>query len=367
MLARQRRKTLRSPDIVRPSYHGAPRPNLKLRNKLKRYLSAILAVALMSGLAACGGGAQQTGSATTSSPTQTAHPVPDVVGKAWDVGFTSLVDAGFRTVVIGKDGKKWVSGVVPDKLLTIVSLKPSAGQVSDSGEVEVTVNMTEAEFTAASKVAVDATNAKIDAAALATRYDFTCGTDYSNQIHYHSYKDIWTSAYYKGGDSCSVNIDGKDMNDHVPLLPSEQAIVDVVASHGGDVSLPSSTYGTVLLLCAKLDAGYSDQQVARMDWKKAEAAGALTLCPDAPHAAVLQEVVNSVKVAEGTHTVGKDMEPGTYQTRPGAKDCYWSRTDGSGNIIANDMVGFAPNGVTVTVYVGEGFESERCGTWTKVG
>lgn len=31
------------------------------------------------------------------------------------------------------------------------------------------------------------------------------------------------------------------------------------------------------------------------------------------------------------------------------------------------MVGFAPAGVTVTVFAGEGFESERCGVWTKIG
>jgi hypothetical protein len=61
------------------------------------------------------------------------------------------------------------------------------------------------------------------------------------------------------------------------------------------------------------------------------------------------------------------MEPGTYKTKPGSKDCYWSRTTGGGDIIANDFVGFAPNGVTVTVYPGEGFESTRCGVWTKIG
>jgi hypothetical protein len=60
------------------------------------------------------------------------------------------------------------------------------------------------------------------------------------------------------------------------------------------------------------------------------------------------------------------MEPGTYRTKPSAKGCYWSRTTGGG-IIANDMVGFAPAGVPVTVYPGEGFESNRCGVWTKIG
>ena len=37
------------------------------------------------------------------------------------------------------------------------------------------------------------------------------------------------------------------------------------------------------------------------------------------------------------------------------------------SIIANDFVSFAPDGVTVTVYPSEGFESERCAPWTKIG
>jgi hypothetical protein len=103
--------------------------------------------------------------------------------------------------------------------------------------------------------------------------------------------------------------------------------------------------------------------------KKSSAKAALAMCPDAAHAAVLQEVINAVKVSDGDKIVGKTMEPGTYRTVPGVKDGYWSRNTGGGAIIDNDFVGFAPNGVTVTVTVrsGEGFESKGCGTWTKIG
>jgi hypothetical protein len=66
-------------------------------------------------------------------------------------------------------------------------------------------------------------------------------------------------------------------------------------------------------------------------------------------------------------TVGKTMEPGTWKTKPGVKDCYWSRSTGGGDIITNDIVDFAPDGVTVTVLAGEGFKSSSCGTWTKIG
>ena len=80
---------------------------------------------------------------------------------------------------------------------------------------------------------------------------------------------------------------------------------------------------------------------------------------------VLQEVLTSVKVSDDTKVVGEATEPGTYKTKPGLKDCHWARSTG-GDIIANNFVGFAPDGVTVTVYTGEGFISQRCGVWTRL-
>lgn len=67
---------------------------------------------------------------------------------------------------------------------------------------------------------------------------------------------------------------------------------------------------------------------------------------------------------EGTHTVGKDIKPGTYRTvdRP-VSDCYWERSTGSGDIIANNFINNAPAGVTLTVRRGEGFTSRGCGSW----
>jgi hypothetical protein len=142
----------------------------------------------------------------------------------------------------------------------------------------------------------------------------------------------------------------------------------ILASKGGDVSVPISTVADVMQLCAKLATDYGDQVVARNDWRIAEAEGALSVCPDAPHAALLQEALTTVKIGDGNKVVGQTMEPGTYRTKPGIKDCYWSRNTGGGSsIIANDFVSFAPDGATVTVYPGEGFESSRCGVWTKIG
>lgn len=68
---------------------------------------------------------------------------------------------------------------------------------------------------------------------------------------------------------------------------------------------------------------------------------------------------------DGTYTVGEDLKPGTYRTARQVTDCYWERSTGGGQIIANNFVTFAPKGVTVTVRRGEGFTSNGCGIWVR--
>lgn len=354
---------------------------------MKRYLSAaFLAVTLLAGLTGCGGGAPAATSATeapsetaTPTPTPTSRAVPDVAGKKFPEARKILNAAGFYGSAWGKDGKKWTN-TTPDASIDVVSTTPAAGTVTATDDIQINLGLTEAEHGAvakaaaeAAKVAADAAKAeakaKADAAKLALRYEFICGSSSSSSpVTYRSLKDVWASKHYAAADTCRVQIDGQGVSGHPVLIPSEQAIADVVAAHGGGGGgSAASDFGRVLQLCTKLEFGYVDQVVARMDWKKAEANGALALCPDAPHAAALQEVATSVKVGDGTHIVGQNMEAGTYRTKPSIKDCYWSRTTGGGGIIANDFVGFAPAGVTVTVRPGEGFQSERCGIWTKIG
>jgi hypothetical protein len=338
---------------------------------MKRYISAVLAATVIAGLTACGGGepkaATATGSASstasttasaTPKPTRTAKAIPDFAGKPFSEARKTLGNAGFIVSIVGQDGKKWTGGV--DDTVLVVSSAPAAGTVTNTTDIAFTVNVSQEEFLAAGK-------AKADAAKLLARYTLTCGSYSSTQPTYTGYKAVWASPDYKGSGTCSVKIDGKASYDKVPLIPLEQPFVDLVASKGGDVSVPSSTIGKLVSLCAKLPSDYADEVVVNTAWRKAEAEAALAMCPDAPHVGLLREALTAVKIGDGNHTVGQNMEPGTYRTKPGIEDCYWSRNTGGGNIIANDFVGFAPNGVTVTVYGGEGFESTRCGVWTKIG
>ena len=70
---------------------------------------------------------------------------------------------------------------------------------------------------------------------------------------------------------------------------------------------------------------------------------------------------------DGTFVVGKDIQPGTYRTREASSGCYYARLSGFGGIsdqiIANNNTD-APAIVTIAS-TDKGFESTRCGTWTK--
>jgi hypothetical protein len=347
---------------------------------MKRYISATLAAIAIAAITACGGGTPQASTTTSaSSPStplaQTARPVPDMTGKRYVEARRALKDEGFTASLVGKDGTKWTN-VVPDTTVMIVSTDPAAGTVTDASEIAVTVNLTEAEFVAATKVAAEANKAAAadkaaadkaaaDAKKLATRYSFSCSdSTYSaaGRGSFHDFRLIWPTKHYEAGwgRTCSATV-----ADSKPST-TEQGLIDLIASKGGDVTRPMETVGKVMGLCARLPDDYDAQVIAHNTLRRAEAEAALSICPDAPHAGVLKEVMTSAKVGDGTKVVGQTMEPGTYKTKPGSKDCYWSRNTGGGDILDNGFVGFAPDGVTVTVYPGEGFQSERCGTWTKI-
>jgi hypothetical protein len=83
--------------------------------------------------------------------------------------------------------------------------------------------------------------------------------------------------------------------------------------------------------------------------------------------AAVEQRIASTSIGQGTWTVGRDIEPGTYRTAQAVSDdCYWGiyRSGSNGDdIIENDIVsgGFP----TVTLSVGQDFENNGCGTFIK--
>nr|WP_016359485.1 PASTA domain-containing protein [Paenarthrobacter nicotinovorans]CAD47974.1 hypothetical protein [Paenarthrobacter nicotinovorans] len=310
-----------------------------------------------------------TSPSASASPSPTQQPVPDIVGKSYLEARSELNEHEYMARVVGKDGKAWTENIVPDESVMAVSMNPAAGSTPQTDTIHVTVNMTEEGFKAASAAKKETARIAAEEAKLAARYTYTCGGPGTSEPEksFQSFKEVWTSLYYTRRNGCSLYLDGTSVYDTDKLLPQEQKIVDIVAANGGDASIPGFAYAGVFSLCANNNPDYADELPAKPQWKKAEALAALAMCPDAPHAAALQEAATAVKISDGNKIVGKDMEAGTYSTKPGVKNCYWSRNTGSGSIIENDFVGFAPDGATVTVYAGEGFESSGCGIWTKIG
>ncbi|MGB3444044.1 MAG: hypothetical protein WBA97_35355 [Actinophytocola sp.] len=78
--------------------------------------------------------------------------------------------------------------------------------------------------------------------------------------------------------------------------------------------------------------------------------------------------VPATALLDGLHTVGRDVQPGIYQTTgpSGTNEggCYWTRSDSGGGIIENGVI-IGPG--TLTVNLNELVETAGCQPWQKVG
>jgi len=121
--------------------------------------------------------------------------------------------------------------------------------------------------------------------------------------------------------------------------------------------------------CEYLHEYYTPENVYPMLWgdqtesRQIDIAAVRVYCPE--FAPKMDMVLSGFY--DGDHVVGQTIQPGTYRTAVGVKDCYWERNNGSGDILDNNFVGAAHNGVTVTVNAGEGFTTNGCGLWIPAG
>lgn len=151
------------------------------------------------------------------------------------------------------------------------------------------------------------------------------------------------------------------MNPTYTPEPNDMAAVALYRQHVASETVLGAL-GVMLGICAELYA--AEESVLR--WEPPVAEGALLLCPAAPHARLLRARADKAIIQDGTHIVGVSMAPGTWSTNAPVRDCYWERTTGGGDIIDNNFVTFAPQGVTVTVRASDGgFVSTGCGIWRR--
>jgi hypothetical protein len=108
-----------------------------------------------------------------------------------------------------------------------------------------------------------------------------------------------------------------------------------------------------------------EAEVSKADAAVKAAEAAVKKREDAVTGAEKTKAANTV--ADGTWTVGSDIEPGTYRAAAAVgSTCYWgiyqSGTNGS-KIIENDIPGGGRP--VVTLSPGQDFNSTRCGKWEK--
>ncbi len=322
--------------------------------------AAILIVVLV--LAAIVGPQQQaalSGQSSTAmaSTSPTPRPtVPDVVGATVADADPVLLHLGALRAFKGPDG---VAYTAPDSA-KVTGTVPAAGATLPAGAtLVVNVDITQKDA-----------QAKAAAAARATRYAFKCWEEGSSRsappTTFNDFHAIWPNPKM---NSCDLTIGGQELYS-AKLEDDEKQAVQQLAADGGDASSPGIAYGETLLACAVPPTVLWERERTRPQ-AVALAKAALRMCPDAPFASELQRIGNGIppgRFADGTYVVGKDIQAGTYQVKGGqVHDCYWERTGAQGGTIANDYITFAPQGPVVTVYVGEGFVSERCGEWSKIG
>ena len=73
---------------------------------------------------------------------------------------------------------------------------------------------------------------------------------------------------------------------------------------------------------------------------------------------------DSASLNDGLYQVGVAIQPGQYRT-DGSDACYWAKlSTGDTNRVIVNHIGAGPQTVTIDSPY---FESEGCGTWTKVG
>lgn len=122
----------------------------------------------------------------------------------------------------------------------------------------------------------------------------------------------------------------------------------------------------IALACAALALGAACSLPADSDSPSLDTDGLGTPAAQETTKAATPKPTGPVTVIDdGTWTVGVDIVAGTYRAVGAGADCYWailkSGTNGS-DIVNNGLGG---GNLTVTLKVGQDFETKRCGTWNK--
>lgn len=173
---------------------------------------------------------------------------------------------------------------------------------------------------------------------------------------------------FGGGIFLGTTLPDPSKNEQYAALQEGKAGVD------GKLESLQGDYATLEGIYLKLKDGTEarddkatarETAVAAAEKKVAEAEAAVKKREEAVTGAEAIKAKNTF--GDGTRTVGRDIEPGTYiPTADVGSSCYWgiyaTGTNGS-DIVDNDLPGGGRPSVTLSE--GQDFKSSRCGSWTK--
>lgn len=165
------------------------------------------------------------------------------------------------------------------------------------------------------------------------------GEEYSDRAPYSTLEEVW-ALEPEAHTSCDVD------DDTTVLLDVEREALAHAYGTGSD-SL-HILYG----ICGEAMMGNAGKfgPLPYSEGQRAEAEGALILCPDHPDAEPVRELMGEAAAddemradgrmfAGGTYLVGEEVQPGSYVSESGDSEpfdgCYWELTAESGDIIDN--------------------------------
>ncbi|MBG0738960.1 hypothetical protein IV500_05925 [Paeniglutamicibacter antarcticus] len=193
------------------------------------------------------------------------------------------------------------------------------------------------------------------AARVGIKYSLHCRLNNGPSVTFTDFRAAWSAPY----DSCIA--------DTASGTPSAEENAAGALSGGKSPDTAKYLYS----LCATTAGHYFEGTVSAGQSKEIEAA--LMLCPNHPKRAQLEassgagqslaaDRVNGKLAYTGKYLVGKDIQPGTWQSQGDkVENCYWEISDAQGNIIANNLISVAPQFTITIPATASGFTVNGCG------
>ncbi|MFJ4026546.1 hypothetical protein ACIPWF_03465 [Paenarthrobacter sp. NPDC089989] len=194
------------------------------------------------------------------------------------------------------------------------------------------------------------------------RYSFRCTSlDASPEVQLSSLAEVWAATNYTRMGSCEVGYE--DQQPFVATPREAEAVSAAGQQDAGDGGL--AVMLDILRLCTRISDEAGPDGFAGS--ARATLLAAAQYCPDAPQGKILDGWANGTRVGDGTHAVGEQMEPGSYQVvKQGvsAEGCAWSVAAPDGGVV--DSGGLPEAAKTVDLAAGQKFTSDKCGIWGKM-